>query len=585
MEIPILRQPPSSRQTVDTFYGYDHNLRIADGRFYEMENMTSDHFPVLSTRQKRSIYKELAQPRAMAVKDGLCYIDGPDLYVKDTYVPGLTLADGCDICPYADRCGKYTPGKASCEKQFVPMGAYLLIFPDKVWVRPSDLQFGSLEHIWKNQEKEVKVSLCKADGTGYGTIPTQQPQDPTEGQVWQDGNVLRQYTGGAWVAVESTYLRIFCYDSGLDQGFSQYDGITIEGLPEVSGSAVVWKTAEDTLIVAGTVSAPISTTGAVTISRRLPEMDYVLSCGNRLWGCRYGENEDGTFVNEIYCSRLGDFKNFNCFMGISTDSAVLNLGSDGPFTGAISYLDHPVFFKENMLHKVYISASGAHSVSDTPCRGVQKGCHKSLAIANEVLYYKAPGGICAYDGSLPVEVSGALGKEDYENAVAGAVGNKYYISMEQEGKSRLFVYDTQRKLWHAEDDLKVIDFCPYGKELYAMGVGQILALQGSVGQAEESLPWSVQTGVLGLHTPDSKYLAKLTVRLALDVGAQAAFYVRYDFDNQWEHLCTVTGDRLQSFEIPIRPKRCDTMALRIEGQGGCKLYALTKTLERGSEKP
>lgn len=585
MEIPILASPSSSRQRVDTFYGYDHNLRISDGRFYEMENMTSDHFPVLSTRPKRSIYKVMAQPRALAVKDGLCYIDGPDLYVGDRYVPGLTLGDGCDVCPYAQRCGKYTPGKVGCEKQFVPMGAYLLIFPDKVWVRPSDLQHGTLEHIWKNQGRKVTVNLCKADGTDYGTIPTTMPEDPAEGEVWQDGNVLRQYTGGAWVAIETTYVRICCAGSGLNEGFSQYDGITIEGLSEVSGSAVVWKTAQDSLIIAAAISAPISTTGAVTISRRLPEMDYVLSCGNRLWGCRYGENEDGTFVNEIYCSRLGDFKNFNCFMGISTDSAVLNLGSDGPFTGAISYLDHPVFFKENMLHKVYISAAGAHSVSDTPCRGVQSGCHKSLAIVNEVLYYKAPSGICAYDGSLPVEVSRELGNVDYQNAVAGAMGNKYYISMENDTGSHLFVYDTVRKMWHREDHLRVIDFCACGKELYAMADDKIWAMLGSVGQKEESLPWSVQTGVLGLSAPDSKYLSKLTVRLSLDIGAQAALYVRYNFDNTWEQLCTVTGDRLQSFEIPIRPKRCDTMELRIQGQGACKLYCLTKTLEKGSEKP
>lgn len=585
MEIPILRQPPSSRQTVDTFYGYNHNLRIPEGQFYDMQNMTSDHLPVLATRQKRSVYKELAQPRALAVKDGLCYIDGPDLYVNDTHVPGLTLADGCDGCQHADRCGKYTPGKAGCEKQFVPMGAYLLVFPDKVWVRPADLQFGSLERIWKNEGREVSVSLCKPDGTGYGTIPKEQPENPTEGQVWQDGSVLRQYTAGAWVAVETTYVRIFCYGSGLDEGFSQYDGITIQGLPEISGSAVVWKTAEDTLIIAGTVSSVSYIKEDVTISRRLPEMDYVTACGNRLWGCRYGENEDGTFVNEIYCSRLGDFKNFNCFMGISTDSGVLNLGSDGPFTGAIAYLDHPVFFKENMLHKVYISATGAHSVSDTPCRGVQKDCHKSLAIVNEVLYYKAPGGICAYDGSLPVEVSRDLGTDDYEKAVAGAIGNKYYISMEEEGASHLFVYDTRKKLWHAEDDLQVIDFCAFGRELYAMAGDKIWAMLGSAGQPEQTLPWSVQTGVLGLNTPDAKYLSKLTVRLSLDIGARASLYVRYHFEDKWEHLCTVRGDRLQSFQIPIRPKRCDTMELRIEGEGGCKLYALTKTLEKGSETP
>ena len=58
-------------------------------------------------------------------------------------------------------------------------------------------------------------------------------------------------------------------------------------------------------------------------------------------------------------------------------------------------------------------------------------CHKSLAIVNEVLYYKSRSAICSYDGSLPVEISSALGDESYSNAVAGAFGNKYYISCEE----------------------------------------------------------------------------------------------------------------------------------------------------------
>ena len=73
-------------------------------------------------------------------------------------------------------------------------------------------------------------------------------------------------------------------------------------------------------------------------------------------------------------------------MGISTDSWVGSVGTDGQFTGAITHLGYPLFFKETVLHKVYISQNGAHSIQDTACRGVQSGCGDSLAIVNEVLY-------------------------------------------------------------------------------------------------------------------------------------------------------------------------------------------------------
>ena len=42
MLYPTLQEMPSSKQMVDAFRGYNHNLRISDSEFYDMKNMTSD---------------------------------------------------------------------------------------------------------------------------------------------------------------------------------------------------------------------------------------------------------------------------------------------------------------------------------------------------------------------------------------------------------------------------------------------------------------------------------------------------------------------------------------------------------------
>ena len=34
------------------FYGLDHNLGAGDGGLWDMQNLTSDYYPVLSTRAK-----------------------------------------------------------------------------------------------------------------------------------------------------------------------------------------------------------------------------------------------------------------------------------------------------------------------------------------------------------------------------------------------------------------------------------------------------------------------------------------------------------------------------------------------------
>lgn len=272
-------------------------------------------------------------------------------------------------------------------------------------------------------------------------------------------------------------------------------------------------------------------------------------------------------------------------MGISTDSWVASVGTDGPFTGAITHAGFPIFFKESCMHKVY-GDSLPFGIQDTACRGVQRGCSRSLAIVNEVLYYKARSAVCAYDGSLPVEISSALGDVQYTAAVAGALGNKYYISMlDAKNKHHLFVYDTVKGMWHREDDTKVRAFCNHRGELYYIdgADNKIKTVLGSGELDNSPIKWMAETGVIGTDSPDKKYISRLDVRMYLDMGARAFFYIQYDSSGAWEHIYTANGNRLRSFSAPIRPQRCDHLRLRIEGEGNANIYSICKTIEQGSD--
>ena len=57
MNNPTLNEMATSRQMIDDFAGYNHNLRIGDTEFYDMKNMTSTYYPVLSPRGQRGVYK------------------------------------------------------------------------------------------------------------------------------------------------------------------------------------------------------------------------------------------------------------------------------------------------------------------------------------------------------------------------------------------------------------------------------------------------------------------------------------------------------------------------------------------------
>ena len=593
IQYPKLTAQATSRQMVDVFKGYNHNLRISDGEFFDMKNLTADYYPILSPRGNRGVYASPAAPTGLISKDALCYVDGTD-FVMNEYRIDMGLTDE--------------------PKQLISMGAYVIIMPDKKYINTRNLtDYGSIEASFpgvEGQTVNATYEMCKIDGTAYtGTIKSSTaPESPTNMQLWIDTSstphVLKQYseTSAVWNQIATTYIKISA--PNIATSFSQFDAVKISGLPdenhqlkELEGNVFpLWEAyhnpgddevAEGTgdyIVIVGLLDEAVTYESQLKLERTMPLMDFVIESENRLWGCRYGVAANGEVVNEIYASKLGDFKNWNCFMGLSTDSYAASCGTDGQFTGAITHMGYPLFFKENCVHKVYGNYPANFQIQTTACNGVQKGCEKSLAIVNTTLFYKARSAVCAYDGSLPTEISYALGNEAYSEAVGGAHGKKYYISMKDvRGEYNLFIYDASKGMWHKEDDLQADCFCSCRGEMYAISDGKIITMLGSGTPDTEPVEWMAETGEIGISSPDMKYISRLTIRMSQEIGAVVNIYAQYDLDDEWVHLCELVGTSLRSFSIPIRPRRCDHMKLRFEGEGMCKIYSITKTIEQGSE--
>jgi hypothetical protein len=60
-------------------------------------------------------------------------------------------------------------------------------------------------------------------------------------------------------------------------------------------------------------------------------------------------------------------------------------------------------------------------------------------------------------------------------------------------------------------------------------------------------------------------------------------YAQYDMSDEWVEVCHIRGTDLRSFSIPIRPRRCDFMRLKIKAKGMGQIHAMTKTIEQGSD--
>lgn len=591
MLYPIVKETKTYNLMTTEFGGYNHSLKPREGEFFDTENITTDYYPIASGRKKRGIVRRLNSPSGMTAKDSLIYADGADLYYNGKKVDGLVLSTEKEKCP----------------KKFVSMGAYLCIFPDNLYLNTADMtDFGSMEMSWEAEEStSVKYSICKGDGAEYGktTVADEAPKDAENGELWIDSStdthILKQYSKNMnmWVEIATVYVKIEA--KGIGQRIEKGDGIRISGckysgeneyikkqIEALNSTFTVKERGDNHIVVTGLLDETYTQNGGVNVTRKVPKMDYVTECQNRLWGCYYGL-EDGKTVNEIFCCKLGDFKNWEVYSGISTDSFKASCGTDGVWTGAVTYLGYPLFFKENYVHKVYISSGGAHQIVSMAIDGVQKGSDTSFAIVNDYLFYKSKTGINRFDGTQAVNISSDLGNEQYCDAVGGRLGEKYYVSMKDiNEKWHLFVYDVKRGLWIREDNTMALYFADIDNELYYIDgdSNELKTINGTEGKEEDKFPWKIVFGDIGYEYFQKKYLSRFNIRMSLEEDGWAEIYTEYDSNGIWEKRGTINGTGIsRTFTLPIIPRRCDHIRIKIEGSGEFKLYSISKILEIGSD--
>ena len=591
MLFPTLQEVTRYREMTSAFGGYNHQLSCQDGQFFDMENMTSQYFPILSPRQNRGIVKNFTNPQGILDKEDVLWIDDRKLYIngEEKTLSNITLTE-------------------DSPKTLAKMGAFVIIMPDRVWYNVDKNECGYMEHTNTiTSGNKITFSLCQANGAAitWHDAEYYESNEPKDGDYMMSTNngktSLKVYSASTsvWLTVATTYMQITA--KGIGKGFEKEDGVKltiddIEGLSNVfvnkedngkiSTNTVIMDKTDDSITITGIIGQFIEVSDKeLTIERKTPDMAFITECNNRLWGC----SKDG---HEIYCCKLGDVKNWNCFAGISTDSWAATIGSDGKFTGAITYLGYPMFFKEDCLIKISVSATGGHQIKETKCRGVQKGSERSLAILNESLYYKSSTCVCAYNGSLPFSISDELGEVRYYDAVAGTIDNRYYISMKDDkGKSNLFVYDSKNGIWCKEDNTDVLCFCKHADDLYFIdnkdkrmkSVRGTLLYDVEEKATEDKFNWFVESGNIGYSSPDNKYVSRINMRITLEFGSNVDFYLRYDSSGEWEHKFNMSGKGTRTFTVPIIPKRCDHFKYKIKGKGGCKIHSITKTLEEGSD--
>ena len=528
MRLPYAKHKDSPAQvrTID-FKGYCVKPIIADGQMRDMKNLSSDGYPNMTQRKMRRVVEtKYANPSNIASrKDKLVVVDG-----KNFYYDGLKIS------------GDLMVG----EKQIASINSKICIFPDKKYYDTVDGEFGSL-----------------------------------------DASCSVETSTDVYIKVSSNALII---SGATFEGFKAGDAVKIEGFTKnkannlsailASASEKMLEFAPDTFTVLESDTTynkndkNYKEGGNISITRTAPDLDFVMEYNNRLWGCS---------GSTIYASKLGDPTNWNYFNGLSMDSYAVDVGSDGDFTGCAATPSHLVFFKDNVLHKLYGSKPSNFQTMDMKADGVQKGCENSLCLINGILYYKSRNGIMAYDSGVPECVSYDLGEEMFREAAAGTDGVKYYISMQKVADEswHLFVYDPRNGMWHREDETHAQQFayCAGALNYIDATTGKIMATSGG---KDEKIHWYAQLGEFIEYSEDKKIYSKIKVRMKLDAGARVNISVSVD-GGDFQLASTVYAQSERVAYVPIIPIRCDRFAIKLDGVGGCKVESIVREYTSGSE--
>lgn len=515
MRLPRLSGREAVSDRLVSFQGINVLDTAAQGTFVDMQNLSSDHFPYLSIRKPRGTVQQLTNANGLLMREKMFYIDG-----QEAFYDGKKVGDVTDS-----------------EKTLLSMGAYILIFPDKISYNTADGKWESMENSY----------------TSTGTVTYKQSY-LTETDLDPEGQI--------YVKIEA---------AGIEEGFAEGDGVEISGfnVESLNKTTVLKDVGDGYILIVGPIDKDGSQTESIAIKRTVPDMDFYTVSENRLWGC-------SSKNHEIYASKLGSFRNFNCFDGVSSDSYAATIASDGDFTGAITYLGYVMFWKENAVYKVYGNRPSNFQIVEGMLRGVAKGCEKSLCIVNEVLYYKSENSVMSFQGALPTDV-GAVLEAGYGAAEAGRMGNKYYISMEK----GIFVYDTAKGLWHREDNTKGRYFSTYGSVLYYLDGNTIKTMTGA---DEEVIEWYADTNDFTYNMPDSKFVSRFSIRMMVPAGAAVEIYIQYDSTEVWQRLKQIGDMRTNVVNVPVIPRRCDHFRLRFAGYGPAILQDMTIYLTSGSNE-
>ena len=545
------------------FGGIVHTLAAGNGDIWDDCNIVSDNAPVLTTREAEH-----------KITTGFHGIYGC-LQIGDAETDTIQL--GASAMKYK---GVSVTWAFSEMQTLTPFNYYAVIMPAKRWVRTDVVEIKSA---WPQSANYGDV-YCVGTTCKYW-----------DGSAWQDvgalmGNIEASVTlnvtitDGEYAGVPAEANTINSSTGDFRTSFAAGDALELSGTAFPTTRTLVVREVQQRKLVFYEHSfddEKTSTPKSATIARKMPDMDWTCVNESRMWGCK---------GKTIYASKLADFKNWNVFDGLASDSYAVDVPGEGDFTGCVTFMGYPIFFKEAMIYKVYGNRPSNFEVMGSASTGTVNG--KTLAIANETLFYLSKVGVMQYSGGVPQPISDVLGDIVEPWADAQAFSDKYRYMLWHGTTSEMLEFDPRKGVWHRQRISGWTGNISYAWRntdgaAFVSTTADLWARQS--GGTTETIPFSVEFADFTEDSSDSpayganaKGTGKLQLRLTLGDDSSAAISMRFDSRGDWLPVKTLETAVKRSYYLPIIPRRSDHFRIKIEGEGYMELYSLSRESYKGS---
>lgn len=575
------------------FKGLNRRTTVAEGEMSDMMNLSSDAYPVLTQRKARG--------RMNLPSGAIRPIQVMPRYERIAMI--ATTSNGYGFFYDGELVSEVTGLNES--SRMVAINNRICFFPDKtsIDVTTEGLQPGTFKSLETSITLDSDITITPSNADARMTLPA------GHGLKYDDA-----------INIEGVLQFIPSGSSSVSER-----NITVSCIVEdIVNTNTIVLPKETFIEMTGEGATSIKLKSGSEITRNVPDFDQVIEWNNRLWGA---SNADNT----IYACKLGDPSNWNYYQGTSMDSYYAEQGTDGDWTGVAVYSSHLIFFKEDSMCRIYGTSPTNYQITNSEVFGVEKGSRQSVVTINDTVYYKSKIGIMAYSGAIPYCISDGF-NVDFKDVVAGTEKRKYYAAIHvKAGGYELMVFDTEKGLWHKEDDVRFRSCATIGNRLYFVVYDDdlitcsedvlcsewLLCGNGAVGgsveivnpltpyESSDSIKWQAVFGPFDEYIEEHKIYSKLALRLKsaydttayltndddaeivtdfgelLKIDRTVKVYISIN-EGPWELVEVYDPPKTKGDFIPIIPRRCDRYSIKIEGEGNCEIKTLTRRVRQGT---